>query len=179
MKPINVLFLGFVILVTHAVAEEDEKEARKKNNKLPDEAKAILTKAEKVELFSLEPGLRKPKPKDPSAENTFHGWEVLGNTEIIKADARKELFDAVEKGIESSEGRGANCFYPRHAIRATVKEKTKDRTVDLVICFECGWIYVFLDKDEKLKSVATSGDHQKTLDKILKAAKVPLPPPVP
>jgi len=75
-----------------------------------------------------------------------------------------------------SDGNGAKCFDPRHGIRATAKGKT----VDLVICFECNWVYVYYDNDENRQHVAvTTREPQAVLDKTLKDAGVPLPKPAP
>ena len=65
---------------------------------------------------------------------------------------QKQLLDALYKGIADSDGNGAKCFDPRHGIRASVDGKT----VDLVICFECSWVYVFYDKDENRRGVAVT-----------------------
>jgi hypothetical protein len=65
---------------------------------------------------------------------------------------------------------GAKCFLPRHGIRVTADGKT----IDLVICFECSWIYIYYgDKDGP--HVTTSGGPQPAFDKVLKDNGVPLP----
>jgi hypothetical protein len=143
-----------------AVAED------KKDNRLPDKAKAILDKADQVVLLSLEPDDRK-KVKDG-----FHGWMILGQTAIKGADVRSQILTALYQGIAKSDGNGAKCFDPRHGIRATANGKT----VDLVICFECNWVYVYYDNDENRQHVAvTTREPQSVLDKVLKGAGVPLP----
>jgi hypothetical protein len=144
-----------------AIAED------KKDNRLPDKAKSILDKADQVVLFSLEPVHRK-KVKDG-----FHGWMmILGQTAIKGADVRSQILTALYQGIANRDGKGAECFDPRHGIRATANGKT----VDLVICFECNWVYVYYDNDENRQHVAeTTRDPQSILDKVLKDAGVPLP----
>src|SRR4051794_15414972 len=81
---------------------------------VPTDAKAILEKAEKIELFSLDSDETKKVTKDG-----FHGWTVLGKTTVEKADARKELAAAFVKGVAEYKQNGAKCFEPRHGIRAT------------------------------------------------------------
>jgi hypothetical protein len=152
------------LLLAYPVAGEDKKNPFEEFQKLPKEAKAILEGAEKIELYSLDPADGK-LPKDADG---FHGWKVLGKTEIKDADTRKKVRAAINKGIADSSG-VAGCFKPRHAIRAT----TKDKTVDLIICFECMWMEVHA-KDKK-HAIWTTGSPQKTLDKVLSDAKVPLP----
>src|SRR5262249_35831881 len=131
---------------------------------LPKEAKEVLDGAEKIELYSLDPADGKPT-KDADG---FHGWKVLGRTEIKDADTLKKVRAALDKGIAEGEGAAA-CFKPRHGIRATVK----DKTVDLVICFECLTIQAVVG--DKVQPVWTSPSPQKALDTILRDAKVPLP----
>ena len=135
-------------------------------NKLPADAQAVLDKAEEIELYSLDPAENADaeKPKEQ-----FHGWRVLGKTTVTKGD-KKDVVEALGKGIKGSDGSVAACFNPRHGIRATHDKKT----VELVICFECLSMQVF-EGGEKTASVLTTATPQKTLDKVLTAAKVPLP----
>ena len=120
-------------------------------------------KATQFDLYSLE-----PEPEGKIAkEKLFHGWLVLGKTTVKDAKTRKELFDALQEEADKA----PKCFDPRHGIRATHGGKT----VDLVICFHCGHIYIYLDgKDERADSQTVSRDSQPAFDKVLKAAKVPL-----
>src|SRR5262249_27476094 len=65
-----------------------------------------LEKAGLFELYSLEPAA----DKDPKG---FHGYKVLGKTEVKDAKVRKEVLDALYKGIADSDGTAAACFIPR------------------------------------------------------------------
>jgi hypothetical protein len=155
----------FSLTPIQTVAEE------KKENQLPDKAKTILEKAEKFELFSLDPesfGFNKKVP------GSFHGWKILGNTTLEEAKLRKEIVESLKEGISKQKGAPKKCFDPRHGIRASVDGKS----VDILICFECGWIYVYYDQDEQHSEVVhTTGKPQETFDRILKDAKVLLPKP--
>jgi hypothetical protein len=65
-------------------------------------------------------------------------------------------------------------FPPRHAIHA----ESDGKAVDILICFECGWVNVFFDgkgEDEPEKRISINASAQPVLDKVLTAAKVPLP----
>jgi len=138
-----------------------------KAHQLPDKAKAILDRAEQLELFSLDPELDRKAGKDG-----FHGWKVLGQTVVKDAPARKQVVGSLYNGIAENTGNGAKCFDPRHGVRATVEGKT----VDLVICFECSWVYVYYDREGDRQGVAiTTGKPQAVFDKVLKDAGVPLP----
>src|SRR5262245_33583320 len=105
-------------------------------SKIPEIARVALEKADEFELLSILPDHQQEKPKDD-----FHGWKVLGRTQIKNADTRKKLVAALEKGVGENDGIIANCFNPRHGIRATHEGKT----VDFVICFECFQVYLYAD----------------------------------
>jgi hypothetical protein len=130
-----------------------------------DKAKAILAKADKVELYSVDPI---QPPRDQRPKDGFRGWNVYGKTELKTAEQRKTVVDVAQA---AKPGHGAKCFDPRHAIRATADGKT----VDVLICFECSWVYFYLGEGNETVRL-TIGDQQAPLDKILKDANVPLAP---
>jgi hypothetical protein len=94
--------------------------------------------------------------------------EAVGHDSCEGCGCKKSVLSVVGK---IGDGNGARCFEPRHGIRATDGKKS----VDLVICFECGWVYVFVDNDEKSVQLNIKGNLQPALDKVLTDAKVPLP----
>src|SRR5262249_31812235 len=136
--------VALFLLVGLAAAEEQKKQ-------LPEKARAILQKAEQIELLSLDPDFDTGKVKDG-----FRGWKVLGKTTLKEAKERKKLLDAVETGVAEAGKFGAKCFDPRHGIRATADGKT----VDLVICYACSWIYVYYDKDPDRKAAVVTSNKQ-------------------
>lgn len=71
----------------------------------------------------------------------FHGQPVLGTAQVTDAALRDRLLALVERGIEASDGRVAMCFDPRHAL-SIVKD---GRVTDLLICFECYSMSVWVD----------------------------------
>jgi hypothetical protein len=148
------------LLASGLVAEEAP-------NKIPEKAKTILENATQFELYSLEPKEAQGKM------DALHGWQVLGKTPIKEAEKRKEILTSLEKNFDKPGELGARCFVPRHAIRATHEGKN----VDLVICFECLWVYVYLDgKEERAARIALNQQSvaQPLLDKVLRDAGVPL-----
>jgi len=132
------------------------------DNKLPDNVRAALDRADALEVYSLDPSER-------NAKDGFHGWKVLGKTTLKDQAKRKEVLEALEKGMAESTA-GARCFIPRHGVRAAYG----GRSVDLVICFECGWVYVY-DGDRDGPHLTTNGKPQPAFDKVLRDANVPLP----
>ena len=132
---------------------------------IPRDTRAALEKAAEWELYSLDPEHQKDPPQDG-----VHGWRVLGKTTIKDADTRKTLLAALEKGAKDNDGTVARCFDPRHGIRV----KDGDKTIDLVICFECFQVKTFTG-DKLGTGFLTTGSPQPALDKVLTDAKVPLP----
>jgi len=134
-------------------------------NRPPADAQAVLDKAESLQLLSLDPD----EKAGPKARNHFHGYRVLGSTEVKGKADRQKLLAALSKGLADSDGTVARCFIPRHGIRASQGGKT----VELVICFECLQVRGYLDG--KRFDLSTTAGPQPAFDALLKAAKVKLP----
>jgi hypothetical protein len=154
-------FAATVGMFLAAAAIADDK---KLDNKLPDAVAKALEKADEVELLSLN--------GERDATDGWRGSKVLGKTTVKKEADRKSLASAVKKGVEEGKD-GSRCFIPRHGIRVTHEKKT----YDLVICFECHWVYVYTEGSDKPLVLMTSDSAQKTLNKFLTDAKVPLAKP--
>jgi hypothetical protein len=155
----SVLFTLFALPVDSASVS-----AAENDNRIPDDLRATLEKADQFELLSLSPDRPQEKPKD-----AFHGWKILGKTTVKDAETRKKLIAAFKKGVEDNKGTAAACFNPRHGIRVTQDGKT----ADFVICFECFRVQVFVgDKSEKGFLITDSPTG--AFDGVLKEAKVPL-----
>jgi hypothetical protein len=131
-------------------------------------AKAILDKADQLELYSLEPD---EKEAAANPDGGFHGWKILGRTTVKDAEQREKLLAALYKGLKDSKGEMAKCFNPRHGIRATAGGKS----VDAVICFECLQVVYYVG-GRQTKDTLTEAP-QRVFDEVLKEAKVPLPRP--
>ena len=97
------------------------------------------------------------------------GFAVLGGT-TVEGDARAIALSAVFDGIDASDGVTADCFEPRHALRAT----TADHRYELVLCFACLSMDV-LEDGREVGHVTTTEDPRGALNAILRLADVPLP----
>jgi hypothetical protein len=140
-------------------------------NRIPDAVLKALDTADSFTLYSLEPGRGdRPKEKADAGKEFFHDYEVLGKTEVKAAEDRKKVLDALKQGAEDNGGTAAGCFIPRHGIRVA---SGKD-TIDLVICFQCLSVSVYVN-DKSAKGFLTTGDPQPAFDAVLKAAGVKLP----
>jgi hypothetical protein len=130
----------------------------------------LLQKSESFELYSLEPARKSDQDgKGVEDKDGFHGWRVLGKTELKDKADRKRLAEALRQGAEDNFGTQAKCFNPRHGIRL----KGDGKVIDLVICFECLQVKVFVDGDSK-DGFLTTGEPQQEFDAVLKAADIKL-----
>lgn len=151
-----------VLLMANVQAAEEAKDT----NALPADLSAILEKAESLTLFSLHP----ERADEKENEKSFHGYPVHGSVEL-KDKVKTEAVTAVLKGIADSTGIVANCFMPRHGLRATLNGKT----VDLLICYQCAQIVVYTDTApgaKPAKGLTTDGAPAELLNKQLTEAKI-------
>src|SRR5262245_23786133 len=155
--------LKLTIAVAATIAAARIAGADEPRNALPEEVAKVLASAAEVELYSLD------AERAGKGEPEWRGWKLLGKT-TVKGDAKKEVLAAVTSGAEEGPKYGAKCFDPRHGVKATHDGKT----VQLVICFECSWVYASVGDGEATK-LTISGEPQKVLDRVLTEAKVPLP----
>lgn len=133
-------------------------------NKLPAAVRTALEKADTVELFSLNGAT--------NVKDGWHGAKVLGKTTIRDKATRTALAKAVKKGVDDGKD-GARCFIPRHGLRMT----HAGTSYDVLICFECHWLYIYTEGTDRPLVLMVSESPQKELNKILKASKVPLAEP--
>jgi len=131
-----------------------------------------LKRTEKFTLYSVVSGPLPPGTALPFAGEMFHGHPVLGRVEVVSPEAKKEIVDALDKGVRAAGGgMFPKCFDPRHGIRVT--RLVGD--VDYLICFECSQVRKFLFLGF-YGTLSTSNSAQKTLNVHLRRAGVPLDP---
>ena len=92
----------------------------------------VLTEAETFTIYALHPYPHQTEDEEWADRPRLDDYVILGEAEVDRAAALATM-RAVYQGIRDSDGTVAACFNPRHGIRATLG----DRTVDLVICYEC------------------------------------------
>ena len=135
------------------------------DNHLPRAAERVLRTPDRLELWSLEPEFI-----GMGATGAFQGWKGLGRISISTAEQRAKVVALLRRGIAESDGSVAACFDPRHGIRAT----SEDTVVDLVICFACLQIDVYVNNERLGHGVLTRGSPQEEFDRLLRYAGVPL-----
>ena len=133
-------------------------------NKIPDQARAILEKASQFELLSIGHG---PSAKNPTED--FHGWPVIGKTKVEDSNTRNRLVAALEKGVEENKGDSMKCFNPRHGIRGA----HDGMAADFVICFECFQVMVYVAGEKEQRFLITASPAP-VFNQTLQHAKVPL-----
>lgn len=126
-QPMRVLSLILLLLLMGCTSDRPPLEPS--GDKLPADAAAALNEAPEWELFSLDPCIE----EDPDDASRFHGWKILGSTQITDVTTRENLLQSLEASIAANPGMAALCFAPRHGIRVKYKEQQHD----FVICFEC------------------------------------------
>ena len=135
---------------------------------LPTDASYALRNATTMELLSLDPA---PRDKDSDAE-VFHGWTVLGTTQLSDDTTRNSLLDAFFAGVAENNTTSAACFEPRHGIKVTYDGKQ----YDFVICFRCYQCRWYVDGKDK-GVFLLSRSPQATFNRILRDASVELADP--
>lgn len=135
--------------------------------RMPRAASDALATADQYELLSLDPG----RPVAPSPD-LYHGYRVLGQTEVADAATRERLNRALRGGVESVLANRPHCFNPRHGIRVT----RAGQTMEFLICFECEQVQVW-NGSQRVANWSTDSSPQPVFDDALRQANVPLPKP--
>lgn len=141
---------------------------------LPAEVENLLTNADEFTLFSINP--------DPDfnhqSTNTFQGHAILGQLDVKSVGTRTKLIAALDTGIAQEakiQAGGAYwsvaCFNPRHGIHAS----KGDKSVELLICFECAQIQIHSSDGKDWYFCLPIGEQPGIFNDVLKEAGVPLP----
>jgi hypothetical protein len=119
-----------------------------------------MAEATRLELLSLHGGEPDgPVPEEHSKEK-FHEFPILGTLDLTSVPERERVVREVSQSIRRSPLRMVACFFPRHGIRAELRN---DEKLELLICFECSTVYRYhrgtalrLNIDEKPESLLNS-----------------------
>ncbi len=117
----------------------------------------------KVVLYWLDP--IRFHGETPSAE-LFHGFSILGDTEITDRSEQQALLRALARGVRGYGSDVPRCFNPRHALHV----EQSGRSIDLVICFECLQVSAY---GFQQNSFFTSAFPQSTFDASLRRHHLP------
>ncbi len=155
MRSFAIVCLGYQLLLFAALSTQAGEK------KLPEQVKAVLDNASEFELYWLD-----PSAKANQSDASLYRWKVLGKTLIKDAMPRSHLVEAIESDIERGK-EYAECFEPRHAIRASYEGKT----VDLVICYRCRWMYVYVD-EKRVADIVIATKSTSLFDKHYRDAEI-------
>lgn len=158
-------WLGFTVLallISGSILLARWDSARRLRAALSLDAQRVLAAGEPFILYSLDYA----EPTNPETGPDFHGYRIVGQTQVTNARTRADLLGALYGGI--GKGDPQACFMPRHGIRAGHGKQT----VDLLICFECDRIEIYDEFGDLGASVQASA--QPVLDRVLTDAHVSL-----
>ena len=133
-----------------------------------------LEKPDSLTLYAID-GVEDVAAKYATAvtqkEEVFHEYAVLGKVEITGAAELAKIAAAVQRAVVSPDAEPpAKCFRPRHALVA----RTKNQTLELVICFECRQYKQYGQKYTAYEPISRSAES--LLTKCLADAGVSLAP---
>lgn len=134
---------------------------------LPPIVRDAMTEPDHLDLLSLYPG--PPGTAPERASTHFYGFLILGRTTVTDRAQQRNILATIERGDAENDGTVAACFSPRHGLHV----QSGDTVVDLVICFECLHMNVYVD-GAFFASVNTSPGPQVLLDRLLRESRVPL-----
>ena len=99
--------------------------------------RAVSVQDASVRLYTLDPRLS----ASPSTvnEKVFHGFAILGASDISSENEKKILLEALATGMQNRPSVTPSCFYPRHGL--AIRSRTDHS--DYVICFECHKVKVY------------------------------------
>jgi hypothetical protein len=121
------------------------------------EEQEIFKKSTKIEILSIGNELNgwadfaKKGNQKLNEIDGFHGYKILKTASVSIVQFRQRITESLFNSIGN--GQIKRCFSPRHGVRAIYKNKT----VELLICFECGHVYVFNGKGYKFSSISEIG----------------------
>ncbi len=104
----------------------------------PSDQRDVLEQAETITLYTLNPTPLRDGVLSPEKER-FRNYGVLGRAEIKGEDGHRRLVEALYSGVRGEGAGPASCFNPRHGLRFVKGAET----IDVLICFECTWVYIF------------------------------------
>lgn len=119
-----------------------------------------------VEAFALNGDF--PTEAAWASSGTLRGVRIL-ERKTLPPDAA-ELARALLHNRLCYGGEGARCFLPRHGFRFA----SATTQVEVLICFECDWIYFYYGPRRVIAALSEAG--RKTLEKIFQTAGLPISP---
>lgn len=140
---------------------------------VPADALTALREARSIELLSIYPYDQELEAETWEQRGygeleSLDGYAVLGGVSLAQA-AKHDVLTAFFRGIADSNDDVADCFNPRHALRA----QHAGHRFEFLICFECLSMHVLKD-GRRTGRVLTTQSPRGIFNEALTAAHVPL-----
>lgn len=156
------VILGIVGLILGIGYLQDPFAPQRGKAAFPASTREVLENADSFIIIATDPE-GSASNRSQSLPEMFHEFPVIGKAEVKDKKTQNEILQALYSGVGKANGETSKCFNPRHGIRAT-----KDgQVVEVLICFECGPIWVFPATSTK---VSTSKHPANTFNRIWKSA---------
>jgi hypothetical protein len=112
----------------------------------PEAVEQILDDPDRFVLYALDPHQERDNSgKVIPTGDAFHSYPVLGKTEVQDKAEQSRLWGALRQAAADNHGMAANCFIPHHGLHV----ESNGRSVEMVICFHCLQVYVYLEGETK------------------------------
>lgn len=127
---------------------------------IPPDALQALENAVTLQTYLLDGNPETNTRGEFKHEVGLHAYKILSEATIEEPHEITRIATGIKEGIYSA-GMPAACFAPRHAVNVS----NDDGSFDFLICFECGWVYIYR-RDEKtpLAGLTFSGNKERMLD---------------
>ena len=102
--------------------------------------------------------------RQPDSDGTFHAWPITAARTIADPAVERSLLEELRIGIDDPDAQARRCFIPRHGIRHL---RIDGRTVDYVICFQCGLYRTMLDGRRNEGGTIGRSDLRRLMDSLL------------
>ncbi|MFL6262528.1 MAG: hypothetical protein ACJ76Y_22755 [Thermoanaerobaculia bacterium] len=123
-----------------------------------------LAEAKSLTIYSILPGYASLPGADSDDTRVFHGFPILGRARVTSLKRIGRIAESLTRGV--SFGAGFSCFFPRHGVRADLRD---GRRIDLVICYSCDRIEIHGARGDLYVQPGPSRD---ALNGVLRAAGV-------
>lgn len=127
---------------------------------LPSDALAILESAPELTVYSIASDAPTTPLEKLDQKKTFHGHRIRHRVDL-KGEPKSVLLGKLYTAI-AEQPHPKRCFIPRHGVRAT----TGNRSVDMVICFECSQADIYVD-GKQVRGTTLSESPQKYFEDAL------------
>ena len=126
---------------------------------LPEAVQSVLSDSQFLLLYSLA----SYTIVGESEQMLFHGFSVLKQVQVAREGAKTQLVEAVYRSMADPEALQMLCFIPRHGLRAI----QGDKSVDLVICYQCGNLKIYFNGTQVNGYWSTSRTSRTLFDDLL------------